>query len=272
MNILKKRPAYFAECFFVINFAIVYMLKQLNMSRTYRLRPTNETTLSELSEPYLWFSKPTEYNDIEDANVIAFSEHNETVKDLFDRVFGNANTLGIELSRLGICCFTKSLPEVSKWCKFPKGNDAIFIEYDKKILEEFFIKEIALGDCFKEVHYEEQPLVLRSSDKNGYDVLWETTEDGQVYKSLRGDIARDQRLIDEFILRFITTINKRFKNQNEERVILPYRTIKDRPETDLGYKINIPKESIVKIYYTKKTDCYFVKMLKENGFKTELVL
>ncbi|MGL5013523.1 MAG: hypothetical protein ACRC6V_04415 [Bacteroidales bacterium] len=241
------------------------------MNKIYRLRPTNETTLSELTEPYLWFSRPTEYRDVEDANVIAFSEENVTVKDLFDRVFGNDNTLGIELSRLGICCFTKSLPEVSIWGKFPKGNGAIFIEYDKEKLKDFFIKKFALGDCFKEVHYKEQPLSMISSDGNGYDVEWEKKEDGIFYKSLRGDIARNQKSMDQFILQFITTINKKFEDQNEERVILPYRAIKDKPRTDLGYKINIPKESIVKIYYTPKTDPSFVEKLEELNFILKLV-
>lgn len=60
------------------------------MDKIYRLRPTNDKTLEELAEPYLWFSRPTKYKDVEDANVVAFSENNETVGDLFDRVFGDA--------------------------------------------------------------------------------------------------------------------------------------------------------------------------------------
>ncbi len=239
------------------------------MDKIYRLRPANDKTLEELTEHYLWFSRPTEYKDFEDANVIAFSKKNETVKDLFDRVFGDAKILGTELSRLGICCFTKLLPEVPKWSKFPKGYNSIFIEYDKNLIEEYFLSNYYLGECFKDVQYKENPLVLQSSAENGYDVLWEETDDGILYKSLRGDIACDEKLMDEFILRFLTTINNRYEKQKETRIILPYRAVKDEPERSLGYKIVIPKESIIKIYYSANTDEEFIEKMNKMGFATE---
>lgn len=80
----------------------------------YRLRPVSDKTIEELTEPYLWFSRPTEYKDSDDANIIAFSEENTTVKELFEQIFGNAEKLGEELSRLGMCCFTKCLPKATE--------------------------------------------------------------------------------------------------------------------------------------------------------------
>ncbi|WP_330940879.1 hypothetical protein [Bacteroides sp. MSB163] len=238
------------------------------MNEIYRLRPVIDKTIEELTEPYLWFSRPTEYNDIEDANVIAFSNQNATVKDLFELIFENSEDLGKELSRLGMCCFTKYLPKATEWGRFPKGHNSIFIEYDKKILEEYFCTKYYLGNCFKEVQYKEHPIILESSDENGYDVLWEETENGKFYKSLRGDIARDPKLMDEFIIRFITTIHIRYRRQHEKRIILPYRVIQNAPQDVLGYKIKIPKESIRKIYYNRNTDESFVSTLKEMGFLT----
>ena len=229
------------------------------MNEIYRLRPVNCKTIEELTEPYLWFSRPTEYNDIEDANVIAFSNQNTTVKDLFELIFGNSEDLGKELSRLGMCCFTKCLPKATDWGHFPKGHNSIFIEYDKKILEEYFCAKYSLGNCFKEVQYKEHSIILESSDENGYDVL-------RSYKSLRGDIARDSKLMDKFIIRFITTIHIRYSRQHEERIILPYRVIQAVSQDVLGYKIKIPKESIRKIYYNRNTDENFVSTLKEMGF------
>lgn len=240
------------------------------MSEIYRLRPVNDKTIEELTKPYLWFSKPTEYNDVEDANIIAYSNENETVKELFNRVFGDAVFLGKELKRLGICCFTKYLPKVSKWCKYPNGNNSIIIEYDKEILEEYFLTKFYIGNCFKDVQYKKDPLILQSSGENGYDVLWEETNDGKLYKSLRGDIERDEKLMDEFILRFITTINKRFKQQKETRIILPYRIVEKTPNNVLGYEIMIPKESIKKIYYSRTIDEKFLKRLQEMDFLLEI--
>ncbi len=236
------------------------------MNEIYRLRPVNDKTIEELTEPYLWFSRPTEYNDIEDANVIAFSNQNTTVKDLFELIFGNSEDLGRELSRLGMCCFTKCLPKAIEWGHFPKGHNSVFIEYDKKILEEYFCAKYYLGNCFKEVQYKEHPIILESSDENGYDVLWEESENGKFYKSLRGDIALAPKLMDEFIIRFITTIHIRYRRQHEERIILPYRVIQTVPQNVLGYKIKIPKESIRKIYYNWNTDENFVSTLKKMGF------
>jgi hypothetical protein len=57
------------------------------MNSIYRLRPFDEKTIDEFKNSYLWFSRPTEYNDISDSNVIAFIEHNESIKDSFDRIF-----------------------------------------------------------------------------------------------------------------------------------------------------------------------------------------
>ena len=239
-------------------------------NKIYRLRPVGDKTIEELTEPYLWFSRPTEYKDFEDANVIAFSEKNKTVKELFEQIFEDAKDLGKELSRLGMCCFTKYLPPSYKWKKFPQGHNAIFIEYDKKILKDHFSSKLYLGNCFKEITYKENPLILKSSDKNGYDVLWKETKDGKYYKSLRGDIGRDSKLMEEFILRFFTTINKHFHKQKEIRIILSYRIIKDYPEDVLGYKINIPKEAIKKIYYNQDTDTEFINSVQKMGFPLEM--
>lgn len=236
------------------------------MNEIYRLRPANDKTIEELTEPYLWFSRPICYKDVEDANVIALSDQNSTVKNLFEQIFGDAVELGKELSRLGMCCFTKCLPKATEWSLFPKGHNSIFIEYDKKILEEYFEQKYFIGNCFKGVQYKEHPIILESSDGNGYDILWEETEDGKFYISLKGDIARDQRLMDEFIMRFITTINIRYNKQKEERIILPYRILKNMSQYLLGYNIKIPKESIKKIYYNHKTCETYVSKLKETGF------
>ena len=75
--------------------------------------------------------------------------------------------------------------------------------------------------------------------------------------------------MDEFILRFLTTINNRYEKQKETRIILPYRAVKDEPERSLGYKIVIPKESIIKIYYSANTDEEFIEKMNKMGFATE---
>lgn len=240
------------------------------MNKIYRLRPASDETLEELETPYLWFSIPTGYKDKDDANVVAFCEKNETVRESFDRVFGNYQSFGQELSRLGICCFTKSLPGVSKWKKFPNGCDAIFVEYDKIKLEEHFLSLYNMGNCFKDVQYSDKPLLLESSTDNGYDVLWEETKYGKIYRSLRGDIERDPRLREQFIFKLLTKINAKFKIQKEMRIILP-SNIKSYSLNLKGYKIAIPRESIRKIYYNKHTDSEYVARLQKMGYSIEIM-
>ncbi len=50
------------------------------MSQVYRLRPSNDQTLDELKNNYLWFSRPSRYKDVADSNVVAFTENNESIK------------------------------------------------------------------------------------------------------------------------------------------------------------------------------------------------
>ena len=168
-----------------------------------------------------------------------------------------------ELCHLGICCFTQALPLVSNWNKFPKGYNGIFIEYDKDAIEQYFLRKFALGDCFKKVIYSKNPLDLQSSSELNYDVLWEEDDDCKIYKSLRGDIEIDERLTDEFILRLLTRINSKFSQQNELRIILPYKMISRGENTVKGYEISIPKECILRIYVQKSTPRDFIKKLEQ---------
>ena len=76
------------------------------MNKIYRLRPADTNTVNELERGYLWFSKPTEYRDTEDANILACAEKNSTVKEIFNRLFGDYEDLGNELCHLGMSYVT----------------------------------------------------------------------------------------------------------------------------------------------------------------------
>jgi hypothetical protein len=244
-----------------------------SMDKIYRLRPAQDTTLDELKSGYLWFSRPTGFNDVEDANIIAFTDKNENIKDAFDRVFSNHSFLAEELSYIGICCFTDILPKQEKWKRFPKGNKGIFIEYDKTKVEQYFLDKHYLGDCFREVEYLDKQLLIESSTNDGYDVLWEVYEDGCLYLSIRGDIERDIKKMDQFILKLLTRINSRFKEQKELRIILSGTRIPTKDPHIKGYKIPLPSDFITRIYIQDTTPDTFVSELKKNidGDKIQLI-
>jgi hypothetical protein len=234
------------------------------MCKIYRLRPATEITLDELKNSYLWFSRPTEFNDSEDANIIAFADANENLKQTFDRIFSSYILLGKELEFIGICCFTESLPPLEQWRNFPKGNKGIFIEYDKDKLEKYFLDEFFMGDCFKKVEYLNDQLTLISSTEEGYDVLWEVFDNGCYYKSLRGDFERDEKMMDKLIFKLLTTINIRFQKQKEFRIILSGFRIPSKDPTLKGYKIPIPPNVIEYVYIRSETDNNFIEELKKH--------
>lgn len=230
------------------------------MSTIFRLRPSIEFTLDELKNNYLWFSRPTEYKDIEDSNIIAFAETNEKIKESFNRVFSNYVELGKEAGYTGICCFTETLPDLSNWNCFPKGVNGIFIEYDKNILEEHFINTYFIGDCFKKVEYLSAPLIIESS--SDYDILWEIKEDGIFYESL-WQIEHDEKLLDKFFLKLFTRINEKYKKQKEVRVILGNRNIPFKNPDLKGYQIQIPNTSLKRIFVQPNTPEKFVQELRK---------
>lgn len=238
------------------------------MSSIFRLRPSSKSTIDELHNSYLWFSRPTEFNDSDDANIIAFAETNEKVKESFNRVFKNYVGLGKEAEFSGICCFTESLPIIKDWKYFPKGYDGIFIEYDKEMLEQHFINIYGLGDCFKKVDYLSNPLVIKSS--SDYDILWEIVGDDLLYKSL-WEIEHDSKLMDKLFLKLFTRIGDKYEKQKELRVILGGRNIPDKSPDLKGYKINIPSISIKNTYIHPNTKQTFVTEL-ENVITKDIAI
>lgn len=231
----------------------------------FRIRPSNDLTIDELKKEYLWFSKPTEYKDQEDANIIAFLEANENVKDAFNRVFSNYKDLGKSIEKLGICCFTEDLPVIDKWKCFPKGHNGIVVEYDKARLEKYFLDKYYMGNCFSKVEYLDDPIKLLSSTNDGYDILWEVDENkNYIYESIRGSIERKNKKMEEFLIKLLTRINIRYQIQKENRIILSQRIVAKFLSGTKGYQIPIPIDLILNIYIKKSTPPKFIKSLRET--------
>lgn len=234
------------------------------MNKIYKYRPPTDTTLDELKDSYLWFSRPIAFKDTDDANIIAFSNANENIKESIDRVLGNYENLAEKLSYIGISCFTDFLPECKEWRHFPKGNKkgGIFIEYDKDKLEQYFFEEYGIGDCFKKVEYIEDQLLFKSSTYDNYDILWETDGKNCVYRSIRGDLELDEKLRDELILKMLTRLNFKFRRQRESRILLYKQLLEKRMPDIKGYAISIPFDVILKIYVHPKTPKKFIKKFR----------
>lgn len=228
----------------------------------YRLRPSNDYAINELEEGYFWFSKPTGFNDTEDANVISFIEQNSTIEEVLRRRFSEIDLIRDFSLNMGICCFTKELPSKSKWKKFPKCYNGIAIEFDKEKLLNHFASSYGLGDCFKTVDYLKSPTIFKSYSE--HDILWEEYEDGCLYKSLR-EIITDPKTLDKFFLKMFTRLSDKYKNQNEQRILLKNKLVEEFGGEiyENGYKIRIPKDAIKRIFFKANTPVEFVAKMKK---------
>lgn len=230
--------------------------------KIYRLRPSCDNTLDELENEYLWFSKPIGFNDTEDANIVSFVDNNAKINEILTNRFGEFETIKYFALNIGICCFTKELPQIKNWRRFPKCRDGIAVEFDKKKLLQYFGETYGLGDCFKDVDYLEKPTIFKNCTE--HDIVWEENEKGIFYKSLN-EISNDPKLRDKFFLKMFTRLSVRYINQNEQRILLNSNFIieNDKQRDKNGYKIKIPKCTIRKIYYTHKTPSDFVSKIKK---------
>lgn len=118
-------------------------MKQGHSNFCYRLRPMNEMTIDELDNHYLWFSKRSGFNDKCDANIGAFIEDTPHIKRglLLRYSKEDIDELIRQMDNLGICCFTKKLPSKKNLIKFPNGRKSICVEYNKKIIEDYFLNK-----------------------------------------------------------------------------------------------------------------------------------
>lgn len=170
------------------------------MSSIYRLRPINNLTIEELKEPYLWFSRPSEYRDSEDANISAFVNSNEQILESFERIYKDHKEVASLAAMSGICCFTKSVPSANTWKKFPKAHNGVLVEYDKEIIENHFIDSRGFGNCFQDVEYSESPTLF---DSHHEAFLWKSDEDGQCFIPMRR-IESNPKLMDQLFLKMFT--------------------------------------------------------------------
>jgi len=236
------------------------------MKEIFRIRPANEKTVEELADSYLWFSRPTAYNDVNDANIFAFVKSNEALEMAFKRVYENYPEIARLSGLSGICCFTEEFPEAKIIREFPGSKKGLVIVYDKNLLEQHFIGRFALGDCFKRVDYLEHPTMFKSLGEQ--DILWEDDGNLQTYKPMTA-ITSDVRIMDQLFLKMFTRIHWRFGNQKELRIILGGTNIPDKSDGLMGYQIKIPKEAILKILVHPEIDVDILKSIEKLGYIIE---
>lgn len=227
------------------------------MSSIFRLRKSNDKTLEEIEKQYLWFGKPELFNE-EDANICYFMENSIVLKDAIKMVFGSASFIGENAKQVGICCMCNDIPEVKQWKVFPGGSKGIFVEYDRDLIEEYFKRNFAFGNCIQKVEYSKNPLIFETKD--GYDILW--NESNKTFKTI-DEVMKDDKLRDQLFLKMFTRIKDRYKDQKELRIILAGRNQPKKMENKNGngYEVLIPNV-IKRVHIQPKTPKDFVAKIK----------
>lgn len=213
----------------------------------YRLRPMNDLTIDELDNHYLWFSKRAGFKDKYDANIGAFIMDTPQIEKGLQLRYTKEgiNELVRQMDNIGICCFTKKLPSPNTLHKFPKGKQSICVEYNKDIIEDFFLNSIyALAYPFKNVVYSEEPTKIESD--GSYHILTKKHKNGYEYSSINA-IFSDVRKEDKLFELLLTRVNIKYKKQKEMRIILGGRNLDYFDVSQAGYKIEIPQEAISKV-------------------------
>ena len=237
------------------------------MSSIYRLRPYNKKTIGELSDAYLWFSKPSAFKDVEDSNVQLMISKNDILKRAFSLVLNKdgLEELQQKLKHIGICCFTAELPSIKDRRYIPNGKRSICIEYDKEKLVSYFHNSIGMPDCFKEVMYSNEPIKI---EKDGdYHILMHKDENGEYYESILGMKFEPKRFFENLLFFLLTRINERYKNQKEWRII--WAGFRINENEDLGYHVNIPENCIKCVYIYPDAPADFVKALTSLGYNVK---
>lgn len=241
----------------------------MNMSSLYRLRPYNEHTISELRDPYLWFSKPSAYKDTEDSNVRLMIDDNEILHNALTLILNDHGIEELEklMAHIGICCFTKDIPRAQDRFAFPNGKKSICIEYDREKIANYFLNVLGMPDCFKEVVYSNTPIKVETD--GNYHILMRKDEDGDLYESILQMKYDPKHFMDKLLFFLLTRINERYSRQKECRIIWAGFRIKE--SEDKGYHINIPNNCIKYIYIYPDTPNDFKESIMSLGYEVKTI-
>ena len=229
----------------------------------YRLRSTDDNTIDELINSYLWFSKPAGFKDNQDSNIQAYFDNCDILDGALKESYSDEDRklLIKKLRNIGICCFTDKLLTYSSRKRFPRGMKSICVEYNKNMLEHHFLySQYALANCFKEVSYYTNPTMF--SKDGDYHIVTQEDENGFWSEPVRL-LINDPKKMDKLLWMMFTRIDKRFQAQREWRIVLAGRNIPSFDDNILGYKVPIPEDAITAIHTYPNTPQEFIERIKQ---------
>ena len=232
----------------------------------FRLREATDITISELETPHLYFSTPNAYKDKNDANIWGFIESDDNIYETFNKFLNDEGIkhLANRLRSIGICCFTTDIPIGKAKSKFLNWRKPICIEYDPVLVENAFAKNKNGIVPFHvgAVSYHNEPLIFEKDKESSWHILWEESEFGIMYKSLRS-ISLADREFDDLIRKMFTRLSNKYSYQKEVRFIS--RPLSETNSNIEGVKLYIPDEAIRRVLVHKSVDKNSEFMRKLNS-------
>ena len=218
---------------------------------------------------YFWFSKPTNFNDPFDSNMVllkAFEKSNEIFEQRFDENITLYDYIKDSTDNFGVLCFTKET-EVGKigdkgfnnlhfWSHYADSHKGLSIGFDKELVEHYYSDKLRCKASLSMVNYLKMPINIDNYDfiRNKEDNYTITQRISRIFGAYR-----DEKNIDAFFQQVLLFKDARiWSNENEFRIVLAGRALnglkESNPFTSVdfdvfdknGYRLPYPEGNIIK--------------------------
>lgn len=213
----------------------------------YKYSRINLNLINSLSDQYLFFSNPNNFNDPFDSNLnylldkkILWSSGNSKLED----------AIKTTKNRLGICCFSESHDNLHMWSHYADSHTGLCIGYDIDVIEEYFSKN-SIGISAKRINYINTPLIYSNHGFYGLD------ENGiQHFYKANPNSMWDLKYLDKAVENLVLQKNEAiWKNEREHRMIAHPFALQTGTANNIieairsqGFKIKLPKQAVSSIY------------------------
>ena len=213
------------------------------MKILYKYCSISINSLSAISNSYLFFSKPENFNDPFD------SQLNMLLYSGASYLLGSMEKLNMVREKIGVTCFSDSNDNQHMWAHYASRHQGICIGYDVTLIEEYFSRN-ALGIEAVKVNYiSELPQLsagrIRTRNINNEPITYDSNK-------FSSDSKEFDKLIQNLLLikdLNIWAIENEWRIVAHPRAILVGKEIQKVTEISAGYKFHIPINSIKSIYF-----------------------
>jgi hypothetical protein len=203
----------------------------------------NDKKIESFKENYLWFSKPTFFNDPFDCNMEIIMHYNNFLNSV-NSISDKAEDLIISATKdFGICCFSETNDNIHMWSHYAQSHKGICVEYDFSDDEDYFSNLLQCNCSILDVDYRDKLI-----DLNG-DI--ELKRNPKEVKTI-SEIIKNPKSLDILFEKLLLQKNKTiWSNEKEKRIIIGGQGRENNKDKEVqnGYKIPIERKFIKSVIF-----------------------